>query len=257
MKTIRKFAKWQWGNNSEYPDFCKKWVTTEKKQDKPYLTPSQVDKLIENTKSFKIRTLIAVLFGTGMRIEECCNIRRQDITKRDDGYYQFTIRDNTSKTGEGRKPFLLKYTEILDIYLRNLDSKQEYLFTSNYNSYRATISRLGKNILNISTSPHIFRHSSATYFAKIIKTYQSFCNQYGWKLNSSTADRYYHRDENEAILEQVEENEVTKFKYEFERLKLEKNANDREMKELNNKIKVLQDSLFLLTQQMANKDLTK
>ena len=44
-KIIRKFAKWRYGNNKNYPDFCESWVTTEPIVTRPYLTRSEVGRL--------------------------------------------------------------------------------------------------------------------------------------------------------------------------------------------------------------------
>jgi hypothetical protein len=52
--------------------------------------------------------------------------------------------------------------------------------------------RLGKRVLNKSIHFHLFRHSSATYYATKLNR-QELCYRYGWKFSSDMPDTYISR----------------------------------------------------------------
>lgn len=58
--------------------------------------------------------------------------------------------------------------------------------------------RKSKSILNKRVTPHILRHSSATYYANHLSHYQ-LCYRFGWSMASKMPNRYLDR---EGIFEQ-------------------------------------------------------
>ena len=54
------------------------------------------------------------------------------------------------------------------------------------------IGRLGKRVLNRRVIPHLFRHSSATYYANKMNR-QELCIRYGWSFTSDMPDTYISR----------------------------------------------------------------
>jgi hypothetical protein len=52
--------------------------------------------------------------------------------------------------------------------------------------------RLGKKVLKKSVHFHLFRHSSATYYATKLNR-QELCYRYGWKFSSNMPDVYISR----------------------------------------------------------------
>lgn len=62
----------------------------------------------------------------------------------------------------------------------------------NVDNSRFFLMRLGKKILNKSIHFHLFRHSSATYYATKLNR-QELCYRYGWKFSSDMPDTYISR----------------------------------------------------------------
>lgn len=61
---------------------------------------------------------------------------------------------------------------------------QEPVFAGTYDSMRMFLTRLGKRVLKRHVHPHLFRHSSATYYAAKLNR-QELYYRYGWKFNSN------------------------------------------------------------------------
>ena len=226
-KTIKKFLKWHLGNDSDYPNFCQYWVTTEPIRARPHLTRGEIETMITAASTLRVKCMLMMLFDGGFRIEELGNLRWCDLNRKEDkNYYQVHIRPETSKTKRERYVSLYLSTKLIDAFHNAVRVSEEFnpsvfLFPLHYRSFYMTVKRIGKNTLGKDISPHILRHSSATYYANIIKTYQQFCSRYGWDLNSGTAQRYFHRVHDDEIAEQTKEHEISRFKTQFERTRLE------------------------------------
>lgn len=245
-KVIRKFLKWRYGENKFYPKFCEDWVTTAPVVTKDYLIRSEIDKLVEGASALKVKCMVMMLFDGGFRIEELGNLRWVDVRKAEGKeYYRAHVRPETSKTKKERYVSLWLSTDLIDSLKNSRKQNKgfkesDYLFPNTYNGFRATIKKLGKKVLNKSTSPHTLRHSSATYYASVIKTYQQFCTRYGWVLKSGTAQRYFHAVEDDEIANQSKDHEIARFRTEFERVKLENQQLKKEHKETREKIERLE-----------------
>jgi len=228
-KTIRKFLKWKFGENKYVPAFCGDWVTTEEQTTKEYLTRAEIEKIVNATSTLKVKCLIMMLFDGGFRIEELANLRWTDVKKTDDKeYYRAYLRPETTKTKKERYVSLWLSTDLIDSYKNSEKNRlgkdfkeSDFMFKSSYHPLYTTIRKIGKKVLNKKISPHTMRHSSATYYASVIKTYQQFCLRYGWALRSSSPQRYFHKVEDDEIADQTKDHEIARFKTEFERSKLE------------------------------------
>lgn len=199
-RTIKKFWKWKDGNNRVYPELVE-WIDTyETMKDVPALTKLEVEKLIEFTSNSRDKALQMVLFDSGARVEELLNVRLKPEHlqwKEDIGCYK--IRLEFSKT-KPRTISLPLSTDILKVWLDAHPAKnngQAQLFPVTYGNLRMLIKRIGLRVLGKRVTPHILRHSSATFYANKLNRYQ-LCYRYGWTMSSRVVDRYLDR---EGILE--------------------------------------------------------
>jgi hypothetical protein len=92
---------------------------------------------------------------------------------------------------------------------------------------------------------HLFRHSSATYYANIEKNYFRFCKRYGWTFGSNMAQRYIDRAgiEEEETAKAVQGDEISRVKTENMRMK-EDMAMLREQLSQLGRINVVLDEAF-------------
>lgn len=158
-----------------------KLVKTEKKHAK-VAEFDQLVKLIEAPQRLEInpivglrnRVMLEVLFSTGMRISELCNLKKVDI----DGTGKIFIM------GKGKKERFVYLTpraiEFLDSYLKSRKDNLESLFiplrgsNSKKSDKRISTNYLQSKIkeyrqilrINVPTSAHSLRHGFATYLAE-------------------------------------------------------------------------------------------
>lgn len=195
-KTIRKFYKWLLGDNKQYPELVD-WIDTyDIVKEIPALTREEVEKLA-NVCNIRDKAIIMFLFDSGARIEEALNIRIIDLTKTDDTY-KVRIRVSKTKPRTIHLPICSKYVEL---WLQHYQDKTEdsFLFPNTYNGLRMMLHRKSKIALsNKRVTPHILRHSSATYYANHLSHFQ-LCYRYGWSMASKMPNRYLDR---EGIFEQ-------------------------------------------------------
>ncbi len=194
-KTIKKFWKWKDGNNRQYPPLVEWIETIEPVKAIPALTKDQIECLIEYTADPRNKALIRVLFDSGARIEELLNVRLGDdhLTFRDDlDCYQ--IRLEFSKTLPRTISLPLSTKELRRWLERHPEkgNSEAQLFPLSYGNTRTILHRIGKRALGRSVNPHLFRHSSATYYANLLNRYQ-LCYRYGWAMSSDMVDRYLDR----------------------------------------------------------------
>jgi len=177
------------------------WIDTRlpKKKTVPYLKEEEIERLIKGCKTNKERFTVTILFDAGTRAEEFLNIRFEDIqeTNEYNPYYKLTLKEEYSKTnGRTISLYWKKSSEIVSDYLkeRKLEGarSQDPLVDWSYPALRMFLNRLGKRILKKSIHPHLFRHSSATYFASRLNR-QELCYRFGWKFSSDMPDIYISR----------------------------------------------------------------
>ncbi len=164
-----------------------------------YLKESDIEALLKACKSAEERFLVAVLFDTGARATEFHNIRYEDIQLPREGssYTKITLKEEYSKT-KGRMVSLY-WKHSLDavrdyMRLREIEGirADEPVFKRAYTAARLFLHRLGMRVLKRSIHYHLFRHSSATYYASKLNR-QQLCIRYGWAFSSRMPDVYIAR----------------------------------------------------------------
>jgi integrase len=151
------------------------WLDTRDRKKTPeFLTEQEVEQLSRKCRTAEQQYLVAVLFDSGARAEEFINTRFEDIQLPEgkENFVKLTLRKEFSK---------IKGRTISLYWRRNVESVSEYLkernaahprpnptdpvFKSTYDAMRMYLGRLGRGVLKRRIYPHLFRHSSATYYA--------------------------------------------------------------------------------------------
>lgn len=221
------------------------WLDTKPpKQTPDYLKEQEIEKLFKSCKNDKERYLIAVLFDSGARAEEFFNIRYEDIQlpKENENYVKITLKAEYSKT-EGRT-ISLYWKHSLNVvrdYFQEREQEgiksNEAVFNDNYDNMRQFLYRIGLNVLGKKLNFHLFRHSSATYYASKLNR-QELCYRYGWKFSSNMPDTYISRAGmvNKELDEKFKATELEQFKKEFERERFDKNKEIQTLKQQMKKV---------------------
>ena len=197
-RALKIYLRWRLGK--EKADKLTDWLDTRDIAKTPdFLKEQQVEKLFKACKTACERFLIAILFDSGARASEFHNIRFEDIQlpTEKDNYVKLTLKQEYSKT-KGRVISLYwKYSlDAIRDYLKERELEgikaEDPVYEKSYDSVRMFLTRLGKKVLKRPINPHLFRHSSATYYA-IKLNRQQLCYRYGWTFSSNMPDVYISR----------------------------------------------------------------
>jgi integrase len=189
---IKKFYKWLLGDNQEYPKLVRYIDTFQKSTEVPAITKEEVEKMLDHASTVRNRALIHFLFDSGARIEEALNVRYKHITY-DEEQTTFKVRIEFSKT-KPRTVYLPLCGENMRIFLETKQwDDEELLFPLQYNYIRKMLRVVGKKYLKKNVTPHMLRHSSATFYAPKLNPYQ-MNKRYGWIMSSRMPDRYIDRE---------------------------------------------------------------
>ena len=237
------FLKWKLGE-SKAIDLVG-WIDTRRVDTTPdYLKESEMEELYKACKNAKERFLVCLLFDSGARAEEFLNIRHEDIEiPKESNFVKLTLKEEYSKT-KGRVISLYwKHSlESVRDYLREREYKgiisNNPIFEGTYDSARFFLMRLGKRILKKSVHFHLFRHSSATYYA-IKLNRQELCYRYGWKFSSNMPDVYISRAgmESKELDGKFANTELEGFKKKFEKQEQQRLIEIEEMRKENKRAK--------------------
>ena len=222
-KSLIRLLRWLYGEDSQKYIKMTRWIDTScKSKTMKELSEDNINQLLSKCNTIKQKMIICCLFDGGFRIEEFLNIRNSDVKLVNNKvpYYQIEAREEFSKT-DGRI-VRMYWSNSYDIIKEWIDSKdtnlgeEDQFFVSTYDGVRKILNKLGERV-DKKIHPHLFRHSSATYYASRLNR-QQLCVRYGWKFSSDMPDIYIARagvDDKE----QIEKYESTKFEDLKEKLK--------------------------------------
>lgn len=225
-KILRKFYKWLWGNNETYPEIVS-WIDTSARDiEIPALRKEQVEKMIELCPSIRDKAVIMAMFDSGARIEEFLNIRFKHLIKNEEnGVYKIRIEFSKTKPRTISLPLSTKYinewlNEYRAKYPEETKNPETPLFPVTYSQVRKMLYRNGMKALKKNVYPHLLRHSSATYYANLLKDPFKLNKRYGWAMASDMSNRYIDREgiTEEDTIDAVNIDEITKYKKEREKL---------------------------------------
>ncbi|MFH1365584.1 MAG: site-specific integrase [archaeon] len=223
-KAIKIFFRWKLGESKSLE--LVGWLDTRNPMKTPdFLKEQEIEKLYKECKTKEQRYLIAVLFDAGARAEEFHNIRYEDVFLPEgvNNYVKIALKEEYSKTkGRTINLFWRHSLEAVKDYLnQRIDEgikSNEPVFNTSYDTARRFLYDIGKKILKKPIHYHLFRHSSATYYADKMNR-QQLCIRYGWAFSSNMPDIYISRmglDEKE-LENKFTGTELTKLKDELEK----------------------------------------
>ena len=113
--------------------------------------------------------------------------------------------------------------------------------------------RVGKKVLGKSIHFHLFRHSSATYYASRLNR-QQLCIRYGWSFSSEMCDVYVSRAgmDNKEIDEAMTNTELSDLQLKIQRQGQTNEIQKEEIKELRDKFARISPILEMIEQKMKS-----
>ncbi|MFH1181474.1 MAG: site-specific integrase [Candidatus Woesearchaeota archaeon] len=236
-KFIRKFWKWLKGQSKFYPDEVE-WIDTSGKEAEIKAVPGLrvgIEKMVDLAPDFQKKALIMTLFDGGMRESECLNLRLKDVEKLEDSG-AFVVRVRHSKTFPRNiglpiaTPLLSKWLEQhpdksnsespLWVTIKTAPNGSQKIIPMGKAYFYNNIKRIGQKALGISVTPHMIRHTSATYFAPRLDR-ATYCRRFGWSFASDMPDRYidYAKLTEKKTVQVVKGEEMSELKKENKELK--------------------------------------
>jgi len=259
-KALKVFLRWRLGEAKALQ--LAGWLDTRYREKTPdYLTNQEIEKLFKACSTAEARYLVAVLFDSGARAEEFLNIRLEDVRLPEgkENFVKLTLKQEYSKTlGRTISLYWRHSLEAVRDYVQERMAaglrSDEPVFAKNYDAMRMFLRRLGKRILGKSIHPHLFRHSSATYYATQLNR-QELCYRYGWKFSSNMPDIYISRAgmENKDLDVKFTNTELSGLKDEFTRLQQETNIKDERIVALQKSIDQMQRNMAAISEVLAMK----
>ncbi len=201
-KTMRKFWKWKDGKGKVYPEMVEWLDTSVCHKEVPAISRNEIERMIQHCATLRDKAILIVLFDSGARAEEILNVRLKQehvFWAKEINCYKIRLEYSKTKPRTISLPLstrLLK--EWLNVHPGREDSRAQ-LFPLTYAALKMVVSRVARRALDKRVTPHILRHSSATYYAPRIKNRYQLCYRYGWAMSSNMVDRYLDR---EGVLEE-------------------------------------------------------
>jgi integrase len=243
-QALQKFYKWL-----GQPELVEFIDMSETPKDVPAITREELEKMINSTPETKLKAALMTLFDGGPRSEELLNLRLKDITmknyKEENKCPWINIR--YSKTFARTIPLPLS-TKYLNEWLAEhpeKDDQEAQLFPFTYPALRKKLRVLSEKVLKKRVTPHMLRHSSATYWAPKMNRYQ-LCAKYGWAFSSDMPDRYIKRKGIifEEIAEKGDVDQNTKLQKENRELKEKMEGLEQEYKKVRKALEFIMPAIM-------------
>ena len=118
------------------------------------------------------------------------------------------------------------------------------VFAGNYSATKKYLQRLGKRVLNRSLRYHLFRHSSATYYATKLNR-QELCLRFGWRFSSNMPDVYISRAgmESKHLEEKFTQTELSAVKSDVVRQEQAGRIKDERIRQLEESMRTFRQSI--------------
>jgi len=222
---LRKFLKYHNLNQlAESIELTGKNMTKAVRGIESVLTPEEIKRLLKAPNNLRDKALIETFLVTGAELKAVQGLNIEDIEIKPEAIWVNIKygKDTTEKRSRRKIPIVPNEDNPIALYPKNLvkwiqfrDAKpNEPLWISNSHQRlgkrlskegMADIIRSYKDTLenNKNLTPHIFRHTSATYDGERLNE-AMMCQKYGWNIGSPMANRYCHFGE-ETLFNQMME----------------------------------------------------
>ncbi len=233
------------------------WLDTRYRPKTPdFLKEAEIERLYKHCRSAQQRFLITVLFDSGARAEEFHNIRFEDVylPEGKDNFVKIALKQEYSKTLGRTIALYWKYSlEAVKEYLAERIAEgvkpDEPVFQGSYSTTRRFLQRLGNSVLKRPVYYHLFRHSSATFYATRLNR-QEICYRYGWRFSSPMPDIYISRAgmETKNLDEKFTQTELGTIKDDFTKMEQATRIKDERIRQLEESMRHLQQNLDAVSQ---------
>ena len=248
-KALKIYLRWKLGDAQALE--LTGWLDTRNREKTPdFLKETEVEKLFRACHTTEQKYVIAILFDGGARAEEFINIRCEDVhlPEGKENFTKITLKEEYSKT-KGRtislywRHSLEAVKDFLNERIAEGIKPQEPVFKNTYGAMRMFLRRLGAAVLKRPIHPHLFRHSSATYYATRLNR-QELCYRYGWKFSSNMPDVYISRAgmENRELDEKFTHSEINILNGALAKMELDNKIKDDRLEKLERKIAVIEQN---------------
>lgn len=257
-QALKVFLRWRLGEANAVA--LAGWLDTRSRSKTPdYLKEAEVETLFRKCRTPEQRFLIALLFDSGARAAEFLNLRYEDIQLPEgkDNFVKITLREEYSKTLGRTISLYWRHTfDAMKEYVQERIAQgihsKEPVFAGTYDSMRMFLRRLGNAALKRAIHPHLFRHSSATYYATKMNR-QELCYRYGWKFSSNMPDIYISRAgmENRELDEKFTATELSFLKDELVKKEQADKIKDDRIRQLESTVTAIQQHFKTIAKALA------
>ena len=263
-KGLKIFLKWRLGDAKAIK--LVGWLDSREKAKTPdYLNEQEIERLYRACKTAEHRFIVALLFDSGARAQEFINIRLEDVFQPEgkDNFIKLALKEEYSKT-KGRtislywRHSLQAVTEYIKERIATGIKSQDPVYSGTYDGMRMSLRRLGKHVLKRHVHTHLFRHSSATFYATRLNR-QELCYRYGWKFSSNMPDIYISRAgmENKDLDLKFTNTELGQLKDELATVRQEAKIKEDTIEKMSQMINDLQTNLVSINQVLARNPTVK
>jgi integrase len=247
---LKIFLRWRLGSAKALS--LTSWLDTRSRPKTPdFLKESEIERLYKHCRTGRQRFLVAVLFDSGARAEEFHNIRLEDVylPEGKENFIRIALKEEYSKTLGRTIALYWKFSsEAIKEYLAERVAEgakpTDPVFQGEYSATRKFLQRLGKSVLKRPVHYHLFRHSSATFYATRLNR-QELCYRYGWKFSSNMPDIYISRAgmETKALDEKFTQTELGAVKDELVQLEQAAKIKNDRIEQLEQAMQAMQQNL--------------
>ncbi len=259
-ETMIRILRWTHGEDSQKFIKMTRWIDTScQTKTVQALLENDIKEILSKCKTIKQKMIVCSLFDGGFRIEEFLNIRNSDVELVDGSapFYRLKVRTEFSKT-KGRNVGMY-WSESYDIIKEWINSKdksfgsEEPFFIGTYDGVRKILNKLGDRVSK-KIYPHLFRHSSATYYASKLRNAYQMNVRYGWSHGSDMSQTYIDNagvDDKEQIKE-YEENKLGDLKMQLRKLQEDSKFKDDNFELLKKDNEIIKDGMKQFQKLFAN-----